>query len=151
MIQNLVRIGKLNSLQLLGGFMLKMRMALELMLRRLAVPNYESRGGNSIFAKNVLDNIQPPKCLSIPYIFLCGCKVSNMDEQLKKKSFRVTTFPKSLKLDGMPRVKWLESKFSGDDKYNAFPSLELLYIKELEALEDWLEAKVAAKGGCLFP
>ncbi|KAH0460570.1 hypothetical protein IEQ34_011233 [Dendrobium chrysotoxum] len=89
MIQNLVRIGKLNSLQLLGGFMLKMRMALEL---------------------------------------------------VKKNLFEQLPFLKSLKLDGMPRVKWLENKFSGDDKYHAFP-----------LLEKWFEAEVVAEDGCLFP
>ncbi|KAH0463773.1 hypothetical protein IEQ34_006559 [Dendrobium chrysotoxum] len=78
------------------------------------------------FVKNVPDNLQPPKCLSIPYIFLYGCK------QLP--------FLKSLKLDGMPRVKWLENKFSGNDKYHAFPLLEKCF-----------EAEVVAEDGCLFP
>ncbi|KAH0464630.1 hypothetical protein IEQ34_007416 [Dendrobium chrysotoxum] len=94
------------------------------------------------FAKNVPDNLQPPKCLSIPYIFLCGCKVSNMDEQLVKKKnlFEQLPFLKSLKLDGMPRVKWLKNKFSGNDKYHAFP-----------LLEKWFEAEVVAEDGCVFP
>ncbi|XP_028549932.1 putative disease resistance protein RGA4 [Dendrobium catenatum] len=60
-------------------------------------------------------------------------------------------FLKSLKLSGMPKVKWLESKFNGNDKYRAFPLLEELYIYGLEALEDWFEAGVAAEDGCLFP
>ncbi|KAH0455599.1 hypothetical protein IEQ34_015631 [Dendrobium chrysotoxum] len=49
-------------------------------------------------------------------------------------------FRKSLKLDGMSRVKWLESKFNGNNKHHAFP-----------LLESWFEAEVVAKGGCLFP
>ncbi|PKU78147.1 putative disease resistance protein [Dendrobium catenatum] len=51
----------------------------------------------------------------------------------------------------MPKVKWLQSKFNGNDKYDAFPLLEVLRIYELEALEDWFEAGVAAEDGCLFP
>ncbi|PKU87567.1 Putative disease resistance protein RGA3 [Dendrobium catenatum] len=60
-------------------------------------------------------------------------------------------FLKSLILDNMPKVKWLESKFNGNDKYRAFPLLEVLHIDRLEALEDWFEAGVAAEDGCLFP
>ncbi|KAH0459691.1 hypothetical protein IEQ34_012505 [Dendrobium chrysotoxum] len=55
-------------------------------------------------------------------------------------------FRKSLKLDGMPRVKWLESKFNGNNKHHAFPLLEALYTKK-----SWFEVEVVAKGGCLFP
>ncbi|PKU84161.1 putative disease resistance protein RGA4 [Dendrobium catenatum] len=51
----------------------------------------------------------------------------------------------------MPKVKWLESKFNGNDKYRAFPLLEVLHIGGLEALEDWFEAGVAAEDGCFFP
>ncbi|PKU87878.1 hypothetical protein MA16_Dca027590 [Dendrobium catenatum] len=50
----------------------------------------------------------------------------------------------------MPKAKWLESKFNGNDKYHAFPLLELLHITKLKALEDWFEAGVAAEDGCLF-
>ncbi|KAI0496747.1 hypothetical protein KFK09_023071 [Dendrobium nobile] len=60
-------------------------------------------------------------------------------------------FLKSLILTGMPKVKWLESKFNGNDKYRAFPLLKKLFIRRLEALEDWFEAGVAAEDGCLFP
>ncbi|KAI0494373.1 hypothetical protein KFK09_024507 [Dendrobium nobile] len=45
----------------------------------------------------------------------------------------------------MPKVKWLESKFDGNDKYHAFPLLEVLHISGLGALEDWFEAGVAAE------
>ncbi|KAH0466816.1 hypothetical protein IEQ34_004054 [Dendrobium chrysotoxum] len=58
----------------------------------------------------------------------------------KKNLFEQLPFLKSLKLDGMPRVKWLEKKFSGDDKYHAFP-----------LLEKWFEEEVVAEDGCLFP
>ncbi|PKU59318.1 Putative disease resistance protein RGA3 [Dendrobium catenatum] len=51
----------------------------------------------------------------------------------------------------MPKVKCLESKFNGNDKYHAFPSLQYLRIESLESLEDWFEAGVAAEDGCLFP
>ncbi|PKU86978.1 Putative disease resistance protein RGA3 [Dendrobium catenatum] len=51
----------------------------------------------------------------------------------------------------MPKVKWLESKFNGNDKYHAFPLLEVLHIRGLIALEDWFEAGAAAEDGCLFP
>ncbi|KAL0920629.1 hypothetical protein M5K25_009777 [Dendrobium thyrsiflorum] len=53
-------------------------------------------------------------------------------------------FLKSLTLSNMPKVKWLESEFNGNDKYRAFPLLEVLHIFGLEALED-------AEDGCLFP
>ncbi|KAH0463123.1 hypothetical protein IEQ34_007705 [Dendrobium chrysotoxum] len=51
----------------------------------------------------------------------------------------------------MQKVKWLESKFNGNDKCRAFPLLEVLCIWGLKALEDWFEAGVAAEDGCLFP
>ncbi|KAI0514204.1 hypothetical protein KFK09_010239 [Dendrobium nobile] len=57
---------------------------------------------------------------------------------------------KSLTLSKMLKAKWLESKFNGNDKYHAFPLLELLHITKLKALEDWFEAGVAAEDGCLF-
>ncbi|KAI0511336.1 hypothetical protein KFK09_011965 [Dendrobium nobile] len=51
----------------------------------------------------------------------------------------------------MQKVKWLESKFNGNDKYRAFPLLEVLDICGLEPLKDWFEAGVAGEDGCLFP
>ncbi|KAL0928358.1 hypothetical protein M5K25_000235 [Dendrobium thyrsiflorum] len=118
----------------------------------------------------VLDNFLPPKCLRnlriqqymgarsaiwMNNINLLSnikkIKLSNCREWETLPPFGQLPFLKILKLDDMPKVKWLESKFNGNDKYRAFPLLEELYIERLEALEDWFEAGVAAEDGCLFP
>ncbi|KAI0503603.1 hypothetical protein KFK09_014537 [Dendrobium nobile] len=123
--------------------------------------------------ENVLDNLHPPKCLrelrierymgarsaiwmnnvnllsnikKIEEIELFDCK-----EWETLPPFGQLPFLKILILWNMPKVKWLESKFNGNDKYRAFPLLAVLRIHGLEALEDWFEAGVAAEDGCLFP
>ncbi|KAL0920709.1 hypothetical protein M5K25_009871 [Dendrobium thyrsiflorum] len=120
--------------------------------------------------ENVLDNLQPPKCLrNLDIIGYMGARsaiwmnnvnsifnlekiyLSNCLEWETLPPFGQLPFLKSLKLYKMPKVKWLESKFNGNDKYHAFPLLEFLSIERLEALEDWFEAGVAAEDGCLFP
>ncbi|KAL0920676.1 hypothetical protein M5K25_009833 [Dendrobium thyrsiflorum] len=120
--------------------------------------------------ENVLDNLQPPKCLrnlSIkkymgarsaiwmnnvnPIFNLQKIELEDCSEWETLPPFGQLRFLKSLTLSGMPKVKWLESKFNGNDKYRAFPLLEVLRITKLEALEDWFEAGVAAEDGCLFP
>ncbi|KAI0503761.1 hypothetical protein KFK09_014703 [Dendrobium nobile] len=120
--------------------------------------------------ENMLDNIQPPKCLSslsikrymgarspiwmnnVNWIFnLEKIELSDCSEWETLPPFGQLPFLKSLELYNMPKVKWLESKINGIDKYRAFPLLEKLYIEGLEALEDWFEAGVAAEDGCLFP
>ncbi|KAL0920713.1 hypothetical protein M5K25_009875 [Dendrobium thyrsiflorum] len=130
--------------------------------------NTDSRNIN--LDENVLDNLQPPKCLRIlsiecymgarsaiwmnnvnsifnlEKIYLTGCL-----EWETLPPFGQLPFLKFLYLSNMPKVKWLESKFNGNDKYHAFPLLEQLFIAGLEALEDWFEAGVAAEDGCLFP
>ncbi|PKU83876.1 Putative disease resistance RPP13-like protein 1 [Dendrobium catenatum] len=119
--------------------------------------NTDSR--NIDLDENVLDNLQPPKCLrnmrierymgarsaiwmnnvkpifNLEKIELTGCS-----EWETLPPFGQLPFLKSLDLWNMPKVKWLESKFNGNDKYRAFPLLEELYISGLEALEDWFEA-----------
>ncbi|KAH0449864.1 hypothetical protein IEQ34_020556 [Dendrobium chrysotoxum] len=50
--------------------------------------------------------------------------------------------------------KLLRNVKDADEAYNAKLCAETykeLYIKGLKALEDWFEAEVAAKDGCLFP
>ncbi|KAL0922748.1 hypothetical protein M5K25_006762 [Dendrobium thyrsiflorum] len=97
------------------------------------------------------------------------CKTCNMDEECQSdlqsrdnrigkllgvgnsSTFWQLPFLKYLKLSYMPKVKWLESKFNGNDKSHAFPLLEELYICGLKALENWFEAGVTAGDGCLFP
>ncbi|XP_020698138.2 putative disease resistance protein RGA3 [Dendrobium catenatum] len=125
---------------------------------------------NNDLDENVLDNLQPPKCLrkliierymgarsaiwmnNVNWIFkLEEIELSNCSEWETLPPFGQLSFLKSLELYNMPKVKWLESKFNGNDKYRAFPLLEKLYIVRLEALEDWFEAGVAAEDGCLFP
>ncbi|KAL0928351.1 hypothetical protein M5K25_000228 [Dendrobium thyrsiflorum] len=120
--------------------------------------------------EKVLDNLQPPKCLRNLCIkkyrgarsaiwmnnvnLLSNIKeieLSNCCEWETLPPFGQLPFLKILKLEDMPKVKWLESKFNGNDKYRAFPLLEELYIRGLKALEDWFEAGVAAEDGCLFP
>ncbi|KAH0452416.1 hypothetical protein IEQ34_019715 [Dendrobium chrysotoxum] len=118
--------------------------------------------------ENVLDNFLPQKCLrnlSIkrymgawstiwmnninPTLSLEKIKLTSCLEWETLPPFEQLPFLKSLKLDGMPGVKWLENKFSGNDKYHAFPLLEVLYKKKL--LNNWFEEGVATGDGCLFP
>ncbi|KAI0496773.1 hypothetical protein KFK09_023097 [Dendrobium nobile] len=132
----------------------------------LGLPN--SR--NNDLDENVLDNLQPPKCLKNLIIERYrGARSSkwmnNVNSIFNLEGISLVscgnwqTLPplgqlpslKFLQLVDMPKVKWLESKFNGNDKYRAFPSLKVLYIDHLEALEDWFEAGVAAEDGCLFP
>ncbi|XP_028550114.1 putative disease resistance protein RGA4 [Dendrobium catenatum] len=120
--------------------------------------------------ENVLDNLQPPNCLrNLNIDSYMGARsaiwMNNVNLITKLEKINLTNcmewetlppfgqlpFLKTLILDKMPKVKWLESKFNGNDKYRAFPLLEVLHITELEALEDWFEAGVAAEDGCLFP
>ncbi|KAL0920679.1 hypothetical protein M5K25_009837 [Dendrobium thyrsiflorum] len=117
--------------------------------------------------ENVLDNLQPPKCLRNLSIYrYMGARsaiwmnnVFNLEKIELRGCRKWETLPpfgqlpflKILKLYDMPKVKWLESKFNGNDKYHAFPLLEVLHIENLKALEDWFEAGVAAEDGCLFP
>ncbi|XP_028552221.1 putative disease resistance protein RGA3 [Dendrobium catenatum] len=125
---------------------------------------------NNDLDENVLDNLHPPKCLknlsikrymgarsaiwmnNVNWIInLEEIELSHCKELETLPPFGQLPFLKILKLESMPKVKWLESKFNGNDKYRAFPLLEKLYIYGLEALEDWFEAGVAAEDGCLFP
>ncbi|KAL0928372.1 hypothetical protein M5K25_000248 [Dendrobium thyrsiflorum] len=120
--------------------------------------------------ENVLDNLQPPKCLRNLCIkrymgarsaiwmnnvnLLSNIKkieLSNCWEWETLPPFGQLPFLKILKLDDMPKVKCLVSKFNGNDQYHAFPLLEFLHFSGLEALEDWFEAGVAAEDGSLFP
>ncbi|XP_020691537.1 putative disease resistance protein RGA3 [Dendrobium catenatum] len=120
--------------------------------------------------ENVLDNLQPPNCLrnlSISHYMGARCAIwmnnvnpiYNLEKIELVRCLECETLPpfgqlpflKSLSLYNMPKVKWLESKFNGNDKYRAFPLLELLDIYCLTALEDWFEAGVAAEDGRLFP
>ncbi|KAI0519829.1 hypothetical protein KFK09_007290 [Dendrobium nobile] len=120
--------------------------------------------------ENVLENLQPPKYLKNLSIYsYMGAKpamwmnnvnlIFNLEMIELRECLECETLPpfgqppflKSLTLYDMPKVKWLESKFNGNDKYHAFPLLEVLHISFLIALEDWFEAGVAAEDGCLFP
>ncbi|PKU61941.1 putative disease resistance RPP13-like protein 1 [Dendrobium catenatum] len=125
---------------------------------------------NNDLDENVLDNLHPPKCLrklsierymgarsaiwmnNVNWIFnLEEIELSDCSEWETLPPFGQLPFLKFLKLVKMPKVKCLESKINGNDKYRAFPLLEKLHIGRLEALEDWFEAGVAAEDGCLFP
>ncbi|PKU76948.1 Putative disease resistance protein RGA4 [Dendrobium catenatum] len=130
--------------------------------------NTDSR--NIDLDENVLDNLQPPKCLrNLRIERYMGARsaiwmnnvngISNLEKINLSDCLEWETLPpfgqlpflKSLELENMPKVKWLESKFNGNAKYHAFPLLEVLCIYDLEVLEDWFEAGVAAEDGCLFP
>ncbi|XP_028550828.1 uncharacterized protein LOC110095145 [Dendrobium catenatum] len=130
--------------------------------------NTDSR--NIDLEEKVLDNLQPPKCLrnlSIKKYMGASSAIwmNNVNPIFNLEKIKLTyclkcetlppfgqlPFLKSLTLSNMPKVKWLESKFNGNDKYHAFPSLEVLHISWLTTLEDWFEAGVAAEDGCLFP
>ncbi|PKU65058.1 Putative disease resistance RPP13-like protein 1 [Dendrobium catenatum] len=125
---------------------------------------------NTDLYENLLDNLQPPKCLmDLCIIRYMGARsaiwMNNVNPIFNLEKIELTEclewetlppfgqlpFLKSLELQKMPKVKWLESKFNGNDKYHAFPLLEILHIERLEALEDWFEAGVAVEDGCLFP
>ncbi|KAH0461823.1 hypothetical protein IEQ34_009398 [Dendrobium chrysotoxum] len=123
--------------------------------------------------EDVLDNLQPPKCLrNLSIDCYMGARSAiwmknvNLLSNIKKikeiessscmewetlPPFGQLPFLKILRLSNLPKVKWLESKFNGNDKYRAFPLLEVLHIISLYALEDWFEAGVAAEDGSLFP
>ncbi|XP_028550829.1 putative disease resistance protein RGA4 [Dendrobium catenatum] len=133
--------------------------------------NTDSR--NIDLDENVLNNLQPPKCLrnlsikrymgARSAIWMNNVNLLSNIEKIEKIEFtdclECETLPpfgqlpflKSLTLSNMPKVKWLESKFNGNDKCHAFPTLEVLHISYLKALEDWFEAGVPAEDGCLFP
>ncbi|PKU80398.1 Putative disease resistance protein RGA4 [Dendrobium catenatum] len=130
--------------------------------------NTDSR--NIDLDENVLDNLQPPKCLrNLRIVRYMGARsaiwrnnvnpIFNLERIDLYECLECETLPpfgqlpflKSLELYRMPKVKWRESKFNGNDKYYAFPLLEVLRIRRLKALEDWFEAGVAAEDGCLFP
>ncbi|PKU80399.1 Disease resistance protein RGA2 [Dendrobium catenatum] len=59
-------------------------------------------------------------------------------------------FLKYLYLRNMPKVKRFDYKFHGHDKDCLFPSLQVLDIKNLNALEDWFDTRTTVNG-CLFP
>ncbi|KAL0918812.1 hypothetical protein M5K25_010851 [Dendrobium thyrsiflorum] len=120
--------------------------------------------------ENMLDNLQPPKCLrslsiwrymgarsaiwmnNVNLIFnLEIIELGNCNEWETLPPFGQLPFLKYLKLYDMPKAKWVKGKFKGNDKCHAFPLLEVLHISWLIALEDWFEAGVAAEDGCLFP
>ncbi|KAH0463034.1 hypothetical protein IEQ34_007616 [Dendrobium chrysotoxum] len=120
--------------------------------------------------ENVLDNLQPQNCLKnlsiwsymgarsakwmnnvIPIFNLEKVELRYCNEWETLPPFGQLPSLKSLTLSNMRKVKWLESKFHGNDKYHAFPLLEVLHITKLKALEDWFEEGVAAEEGCLFP
>ncbi|KAI0514110.1 hypothetical protein KFK09_010144 [Dendrobium nobile] len=120
--------------------------------------------------EKVLDNLQPPNRLrNLKLDSYMGARsaiwmnnvnlISNLEQINLTDCLEWETLPpsgqlpflKSLKLSNMPKVKWLVSKFNGNDKSHAFPLLDRLYIYRLEALEDLFEAGVAAEDGCLFP
>ncbi|KAI0514034.1 hypothetical protein KFK09_010068 [Dendrobium nobile] len=130
--------------------------------------NTDSRNIN--LDENVLDNLQPPTCLrNLSIQKYMGARspiwMNNVNPIFNIEKIELTDclecetlppfgqlpFLKSLILDNMPKVQCLESKFNGNDKYRAFPLLEVLDIEGLSALEDWFEAGVAAEDGCLFP
>ncbi|KAH0461640.1 hypothetical protein IEQ34_009215 [Dendrobium chrysotoxum] len=130
----------------------------------------DNNSRNNDLDENVLDNLRPPKCLrNLRIDRYMGARsaiwmnnvnlISNLEKiELKHCSewetlppFGQLPFLKSLKLAWMKKVKWLESKFNGNDTYRAFPLLQVLHIDELDALEDWFEAGVAVEDGCLFP
>ncbi|PKU79975.1 Putative disease resistance RPP13-like protein 1 [Dendrobium catenatum] len=104
--------------------------------------NTDSR--NIDLDENVLYNFQPPKCvrnLSIKRsmgarsaIWMNNVNlISNLEKIELKDCIEWETLPpfgqlpflKSLKLFNMLKVKWLEGKFNGNDKYHAFPLLEV--------------------------
>ncbi|KAH0461879.1 hypothetical protein IEQ34_009454 [Dendrobium chrysotoxum] len=166
-ISSICEIGKLNSLQKLDMFDIRNRRLTDLTLC-WSWGHTDLR--NIDLDENVLDNLQPPKCLrNLRIERYMGARsaiwMNNVNPILNLEKIKLTVclewetlphfgqlpFLKSLTLSAMPKVKWLESKFNGNDKYRAFPLLESLYIEELEALEDWFEAGVAAEDGCLFP
>ncbi|PKU76595.1 putative disease resistance protein RGA3 [Dendrobium catenatum] len=114
--------------------------------------------------ENVLNNLQPPKCLknlsirrymsARSAIWMNNVSlISNLEKIVLELCWEWETLPpfgqlpflKSLKLSHMRKVKWLQNM------YCVFPLLEVLEIYGLEALEDWFEAGVAAEDGCLFP
>ncbi|XP_028550238.1 putative disease resistance protein RGA3 [Dendrobium catenatum] len=124
---------------------------------------------NSDLDENVLDNLLPPKCLrNLSIKRYMGAKsaiwmnnvnpIFNLEKILLTDCLKWETLPpfgqlpflKFLTLYDMPKVKWLESKINGNDKYRAFPLLEVLHITKLEALEEWFSHGVRASSESCF-
>ncbi|KAI0496882.1 hypothetical protein KFK09_023208 [Dendrobium nobile] len=121
------------------------------------------------YHENVLDNLQPHSCLkklkinsfkgarsaiwmnnvhlisNLEYIRLEDCSAWKT-----LPPFWQLPFLKSLYLHDMPEVKGFDYKFHENDKIRVFPSLEVLHIHKLKAMEDWFIATAAAYE-CLFP
>ncbi|KAH0457348.1 hypothetical protein IEQ34_012663 [Dendrobium chrysotoxum] len=89
--------------------------------------------------ESMLDNLRPSECPGNPctkgYMGVGSTKTIPSSGQLP--------FLKSPKSDRMPKAKWLKNKFNGNDECRTFPLLE--------ALESWLETRVAIEDRCLFP
>ncbi|KAH0452506.1 hypothetical protein IEQ34_019805 [Dendrobium chrysotoxum] len=120
--------------------------------------------------EKVLDNLQPHNSLKQLQIYsfmgtrsaiwmnninlISNLECIRLEECLEWQTlppFGQLPFLKSLILHNMPKVKRLDNKFHVNDKDCLFPSLKVLNINKLQALEDWFDAAAAAEGGCLFP
>ncbi|KAH0465162.1 hypothetical protein IEQ34_005265 [Dendrobium chrysotoxum] len=122
------------------------------MPRRLAVLNYVLRNGILIVPRTCSTTLNHQNSKEYKHKEIHGCKVRNMIAWSEKTLPPIGQLPflKSLTHSNMLKVKWLENKFNGNDKYRAFPLLEVLHIKGLEVLKDWFEAKAATKDGFFF-
>ncbi|XP_020595738.1 LOW QUALITY PROTEIN: disease resistance protein RGA2-like [Phalaenopsis equestris] len=128
--------------------------------RKILDPNLDEK---------VLDNLQPHntlKKLSINAYMDAGSAIwmnkahliSNLECIELDKCLEWETLPpfgqlpflKSLYLHNMPKIKRLDSKFYGNDEDRVFPSLDVLRIEKLEAMEAWFDAAPTTYD-CLFP
>ncbi|KAL0920071.1 hypothetical protein M5K25_009179 [Dendrobium thyrsiflorum] len=119
--------------------------------------------------ENVLDKLEPPSSLKKLKIYsFTGARsaiwmnndnlISNLEYiQLEDclawkilPHFGHLRFLKYLYLRNMPKVKRFDYKFHGHDKDCLFPSLQVLDIKNLNALEDWFDTRTTVND-CLFP
>ncbi|XP_028550857.1 putative disease resistance protein RGA3 [Dendrobium catenatum] len=104
---------------------------------------------NIYLCEKVLDNLQPPKCLRVlwinrymgarPALWMNNVSLtSNLEQIILKYCSNWETLPpfgqlpflKTLTLYNMPKVKWLQSKYNGNDKYRTFPLLKDLEIRK---------------------
>ncbi|KAL0920581.1 hypothetical protein M5K25_009726 [Dendrobium thyrsiflorum] len=119
--------------------------------------------------ENVLDNLKPPSSLEkLKINSYLGARSTiwmnqvdflfNLEHIIFENCLEWETLPpfgqlpllKSLHLRNMRKVKGLAIQFHGNYKVRIFPSLQVLYIEQLNALKDWF-AGGAEEYECFFP
>ncbi|XP_020583441.1 disease resistance protein RGA2-like [Phalaenopsis equestris] len=108
-------------------------------LKRLSIVSYKGESSAEwMYNADLISNLE--------YISLNGCA-----KWETLPPFGQFPHLKSLYLCNMPKAKRLDYKFHGNDKVSVFPSLEVLNMEGLQALEDWFDGAGAAAYDHFFP